>query len=73
MKRFLAIYIGTEAALERAGWNELDERSASLSRPRALRPGWTGDRPTPPPSSTGRSLGKTKRASHRALRHQEQP
>jgi hypothetical protein len=34
MKRFLAIYIGTEAALERAGWNKLDqekrkERSAS--------------------------------------------
>ena len=25
MKRFLAIYIGTEAALERAGWNKLDE------------------------------------------------
>ena len=25
MKRFLAIYIGTEAARERAGWNKLDE------------------------------------------------
>lgn len=25
MKRFLAIYIGTEAALERAQWNKLDE------------------------------------------------
>ncbi len=25
MKNFLAIYIGTEAAMERSGWNELDE------------------------------------------------
>ena len=25
MKRFLGIYIGTEAALERAQWNKLDQ------------------------------------------------
>jgi hypothetical protein len=25
MKRFMAIYIGTEAALERSKWNQLDE------------------------------------------------
>lgn len=25
MKRFMAIYIGTEAALERSGWKQLDE------------------------------------------------
>jgi hypothetical protein len=27
MKRFLAIYIGTEAALERSGWKKLDEET----------------------------------------------
>lgn len=27
MKRFLAIYIGSEAALKRARWNELDEQA----------------------------------------------
>jgi hypothetical protein len=26
MKRFLAIYIGTEAALEKSQWNEMDEQ-----------------------------------------------
>ncbi len=26
MKKFLAIYIGTEAALERAGWKQLDDK-----------------------------------------------
>lgn len=25
MKKFLAIYIGTEAALEKSGWNKMDE------------------------------------------------
>jgi hypothetical protein len=30
MKRFLAIYIGTEAALEQARWNKLDEEERKV-------------------------------------------
>lgn len=37
MKNFLAIYIGTEAGLERAQWNEIDEAARSARRTSGIR------------------------------------
>jgi hypothetical protein len=64
MKKFLAVYIGTEAALERAQWNKLDEEKRQ-AREAAGFAAWVEwgrvhanaivDRGTP--------LGKTKRAA----------
>lgn len=32
MKRFLAVYVGTEAGFERSGWNELDDAAREARR-----------------------------------------
>jgi hypothetical protein len=64
MKRFLAIFIGTEAALERSQWNKLDDDKrkareaagfAAWMKWGSVNAGAIVDRGTP--------LGKTKRAS----------
>jgi hypothetical protein len=36
MKKFLAVYIGTEAALQRARWNELDDEKRKEVQARGL-------------------------------------
>src|SRR5262245_8329051 len=64
MKKFLAIYIGTEAALEKARWNELDEEK----RKELVRSGikaWMdwGTAHAVSIVDQGSPLGKTKRAS----------
>ena len=68
MKKFLAIYIGTEAALERSRWNSLgeDERRA---RQRAGMEAWMawGRKHAASILEQGSPLGKTKRAAPEGL------
>src|SRR5262245_44200146 len=64
MKNFLAIYIGTEAALDRAQWNKLDEttrKAREASGVRAWRDWVTAN--SAAIVDQGSPLGKTKRAS----------
>jgi hypothetical protein len=64
MKRFLAIYIGTEAALERAQWKRLDE-GERRERQAAGFKAWMdwGTANAAAIVDQGSPLGKTKRAS----------
>jgi hypothetical protein len=64
MKTFLAIYIGTKAALERAGWNNLDEqkRKALEASGFSAWMAW-GTANSAAIVDQGSPLGKTKRAS----------
>lgn len=64
MKKFLAIYIGTAAALEKARWNELDEeeRKALEASGIAAWMEW-GRANSAAIIDQGGPLGKTKRAS----------
>jgi hypothetical protein len=64
MKRFLAIYIGTEAALERAGWKKLDEKQRK-ARDAAGMKAWMdwGTANSAAIVDQGSPLGKTKRVS----------
>ncbi len=64
MKRFLAIYIGTTTALEKARWNEMPEE-ARRAREEAGMNGWIdwGRRNAAVIVDQGSPLGKTKRAS----------
>jgi hypothetical protein len=64
MKKFLAIYIGTEAALERAGWKQLDEKQRK-QRDAAGFKAWMewGTANAATIVDMGTPLGKTKRAS----------
>lgn len=64
MKKFLAIYIGTEAALERAQWNSLDDRQRQ-KRERAGIQAWTdwGTANSASILDQGAPLGKTKRVA----------
>jgi len=64
MKKFLAIYIGTEATLERVGWNELDaeKREARIASGMQARMEW-GAVHAAAIVEQGTPLGKTKRAS----------
>jgi hypothetical protein len=59
MKKFLAIYIGTEAALARARWKSLDEKQ------RKALEAWMdwGTANSAAIVDQGSPLGKTKRAS----------
>ena len=68
MKKFLAIYIGTEAALERAGWNKLDEqkRNALVSSGMQAWMDW-GTANSAAIVDQGSPLGKTKRASPQGI------
>ena len=64
MKKFLAIYIGTEAALERSQWNKLDDAKRK-ERQAAGMEAWMqwGQTHSAAIVDQGTPLGKTKRAS----------
>ena len=64
MKRFLAIYVGTEAARARAQWNELDEDQRKAREASGLE-AWMrwGVASSAAIVDQGSPLGKTKRAS----------
>jgi hypothetical protein len=68
MKRFLAIYIGTDAAVERAGWNQLDEEKRK-ARDAAGVKAWMewGTAHQAAIVDQGSPLGKTKRASPQGI------
>jgi hypothetical protein len=64
MKKFLAIYIGTEAALERSQWNQLDEAKRKERQALGMK-AWMdwGRAHAAAIVDQGTPLGKTKRAA----------
>jgi hypothetical protein len=64
MKRFLAIYIGTESAVKRSQWNELDPATRKAREAAGMR-AWMdwGVEHSTSIIDQGAPLGKTKRAS----------
>ncbi|XXX81394.1 hypothetical protein WMF30_21795 [Sorangium sp. So ce134] len=68
MKRFLAIYIGTEDALRRARWNELDEKERKEREASGMK-AWMdwGTANSAAIVEHGGPLGKTKRASEEGV------
>ena len=68
MKRFLAIYIGTEAALEKAKWNSLDEEKRQAIEAAGIK-AWMewGQAHAAVIVDQGDPLGKTKRASREGI------
>jgi hypothetical protein len=68
MKQFLAIYLGTPDAMEKSGWNKLDEATRK-ERQNAGMKAW-GDWMTKHQKSTvvqGGPLGKTKKVSQKGI------
>ncbi len=68
MKRFLAIYIGSEAARARARWDELDEKKREAAEVAGVK-AWMewGMRNSAAIVDEGTPLGKTKRASAQGI------
>jgi hypothetical protein len=68
MKKFLAIYIGTEAALERSQWNTLGEEKRKAAQAKGFK-AWMdwGAANAKAIVDQGSPLGKTKRASPEGL------
>lgn len=68
MKRFLAIYIGTATALEKAQWNQLDESKRKAREADGMK-AWMawGEKHAAAILDQGAPLGKTKRASPEGL------
>lgn len=68
MKKFLAIYIGTEDALQRSHWNTLTEDERK-TRERAGMEAWSawGKKHASAIVAQGSPLGKTKRAAPEGL------
>jgi hypothetical protein len=64
MKKFMAIYVGTEAALERAQWNTMDEEKRKAREAKGFK-AWMdwGVTHAGVIVDQGGPLGKTKRAS----------
>jgi hypothetical protein len=64
MKKFLAIYIGNEAAFERSGWNQLDDEKRKAREASGMK-AWMDWGATHAASilDQGNPLGKTKRTS----------
>jgi hypothetical protein len=64
MKKFLAIYIGTPAALERSGWNELGDEKRKAREAAGMK-AWMewGEANAAVIVDQGNPLGKTKRAA----------
>ena len=64
MKKFLAIYIGTEAAVEKSQWNKLDEKKRKEREASGMK-AWMdwGTANSAAIVDQGNPLGKTKRAS----------
>lgn len=68
MKKFLAIYVGTATALERAKWNQLDEADRRAREAEGMRAWMTwGEKNAAAILDQGAPLGKTKRASPEGL------
>jgi hypothetical protein len=68
MKRFMAIYIGTEDALARARWNDLDEKERKAREAAGMK-AWMewGKAHSAAIVDQGSPLGKTKRASGQGI------
>jgi hypothetical protein len=68
MKRFLAIYLGTEASLEKSGWNQLDEAKRKAREAEGIK-AWMdwGKANAAAIVDQGSPLGKTKRASAKGI------
>ena len=68
MTRFLAIYIGTQAALERAQWNKLDENERKALEASGVK-AWEewAMANSAAIADQGSPLGKTKRASAQGI------
>lgn len=68
MKRFLAIYIGTEAALEKSQWKKLDEQTRKAREASGIK-AWMewGAANSASIVDQGSPLGKTKRASSQGI------
>ena len=64
MKNFLAIYIGTEAALEKSGWKNMDEERRKRREAEGIE-AWMqwGETHADAIVDQGSPLGKTKRAA----------
>ena len=64
MKRFLAIYTGTDTALERSNWKKLDDRERKAREKKGM-DAWMqwGEAYSAAIVDQGTPLGKTKRAS----------
>lgn len=64
MKKFLAIYIGTEAAFEKSGWNQLDDAKRKQREAAGMK-AWMDWGVTHAAAivDQGTPLGKTKRSS----------
>jgi hypothetical protein len=68
MKRFLAIYIGTEAALAKSGWNGMDEEQRTRREAEGIE-AWMqwGEAHADAIVDQGSPLGKTKRAATQGI------
>lgn len=68
MKKFLAIYIGTPAALEKAQWNQMDEKKRKAREEEGMK-AWMqwGTKHAAAIVDQGAPLGRTKRASPEGL------
>jgi hypothetical protein len=68
MKKFLAVYIGTEAAVEKSAWNTLDAERRKAREKQGFE-AWTewAKRNASAIVDQGAPLGKTKRASPEGL------
>ncbi len=68
MKRFLAIYMGSEGELERAGWNKLDPKARKAREADGMK-AWMdwGTANAVKIVDQGNPLGKTKRASREGI------
>ena len=68
MKKFLAIYIGTASALEKSGWNKLDEEKRKKLQQSGIK-AWMkwGEAHKAAILDQGSPLGKTKRASSQGI------
>jgi hypothetical protein len=69
MKRFVAIYTGSEAALERSGWNKLSEDKRKAAQAAGIK-AWMewGTTHSAAILDQGSPLGKTKRASPEGIK-----
>jgi hypothetical protein len=69
MKKFLAIYTGSEAALERSGWNKLTEDKRKAAQAEGIK-AWMqwGTTHSATIVDQGSPLGKTKRASPEGIK-----
>ena len=72
MKRFLAVYIGTEEAMERSGWKQLDAKTRAARDAEGV-DAWMkwGEQNAARIVDVGAPLGKTKRVSAEGVKDLE--